>query len=84
MYNILLWYYGRSSLLDVNLHNLQWSLCKTTCELRTAHPQFNIVCSWLWELFAEKWWSVERAASTATPTSLTIPEWIICKQSPWN
>ena len=33
--------------------------------------------SWLRELLAEPRWVVELAASTVTPASLTVPEWII-------
>ena len=62
--------------LYIYLHNLQWSVFVTNKLIRTQ-PQPDIVCSWLWELFAEPWWIIEGAASTGTPTSLTIPEWII-------
>ncbi len=36
-----------------------------------------LLCSWLRELLAEPRWIVELTASTGTPASLTIPEWII-------
>ena len=45
--------------------------------LITTNPQLDIVCSWLRELLAEPRWIVELKASTVTPASLTIPEWII-------
>ena len=61
---------------DVYVHNFNWSVFVVGRFISTQ-PQLNIVCSWLWELFAEPWWIVEGAATTGTPTSLTIPEWII-------
>ena len=69
-------YYCRVKLLDKNSHHLQWSVFGATVFIATQ-PQFNIICIWLWELLTEPWWVVEGAVSTGTPTSLTIPKWII-------
>ena len=46
-------------------------------DLITTKPQLDIICSWLRELLAEPRWIVELTASTGTPASLTVPEWII-------
>ncbi len=61
----------------IDLNELDGGCVFITNRLITTKPQLDIVCSWLRELLAEPRWIVELTASTGTPASLTVPDWII-------
>ena len=61
---------------NIDLDLFYWSIF-IACAFGSTNPQLNIISSWLRELLAEPWWSVEFTASAGDPTSLTIPEWIV-------
>ena len=62
--------------MNINL-NLLNRCVFIVCSFISTQPQLDIISSWLRELLAEPWWIVKHTASAVTPTSLTIPEWII-------
>ena len=68
-------------LIDVKFHYFKWRIIYPWYVIFTK-SHFNIISSWLRELLTEPWWIVELTASAGTPTSLTIPEWIVGEKTP--